>query len=135
MSWWYWAESSSSITNQVIETSLCQVRPFLIFTLWTHPLQMREYPLQYAVTNRIKHTHFNYKNVNLSERFFFLEIPQWKSLFDRLYRRGLIFFLPLALAISLPYRPRPEPKLIVMLNFARPDRVACTVFTALVPKS
>ena len=28
----------------------CQVRTFLLFTSWTHPLQMREYPLQYAST-------------------------------------------------------------------------------------
>ena len=32
----------------------CQVRTFLLFTIWTHPLQMREYPLQYAGTDRIK---------------------------------------------------------------------------------
>ena len=32
----------------------CQVRAFLLLTVWTHPLQMRENPLQYAATDRIK---------------------------------------------------------------------------------
>ena len=32
----------------------CQVRTFLVFTLWTHPLQIREYPLRYAGTERNK---------------------------------------------------------------------------------
>ena len=37
----------------------CQVRTFLLFTIWTHPLQMREYPLRYAGTDRIKKSHYN----------------------------------------------------------------------------
>ena len=32
----------------------CQVRTFLSFTIWTHPLQMREYPLRYSGTDRNK---------------------------------------------------------------------------------
>ena len=32
----------------------CQARTFLLFTTWTHPLQMREYPLQYASTDKNK---------------------------------------------------------------------------------
>ena len=36
----------------------CQVRTFLLFTIWTHPLQMREYPLRYAGTDRIKKSHY-----------------------------------------------------------------------------
>ena len=34
----------------------CQVRTFLLFTIWTHPLQKREYPLRYAGTDK------NFKN-------------------------------------------------------------------------
>ena len=37
----------------------CQVRTFLLFTIWTHPLQMRQYPLRYAGTDRIKKTHYS----------------------------------------------------------------------------
>ena len=37
----------------------CQVRTFLLFTIWTHPLQMREYPLQYASTDKNKKSHYN----------------------------------------------------------------------------
>ena len=37
----------------------CQGRIFLLFTIWTHPLQMREYPLQYAGTGRNKKSHYN----------------------------------------------------------------------------
>ena len=40
----------------------CQVRTFLLFTIWTHPLQMREYPLRYAGTDRIKKSHYS-KNI------------------------------------------------------------------------
>ena len=37
----------------------CQVRTFLLFTIWTHPLQMREYPLKYASTDKNKKSHYN----------------------------------------------------------------------------
>ena len=37
----------------------CQARTFLLFTIWTHPLQMREYPLQYASTDKNKKSHYN----------------------------------------------------------------------------
>ena len=37
----------------------CQVRPFLLFTILTHPLQMRDYLLRYAGTDRIKKSHYN----------------------------------------------------------------------------
>ena len=37
----------------------CQVRTFLLFTIWLHPLQMREYPLRYAGTDRIKKSHYS----------------------------------------------------------------------------
>ena len=37
----------------------CQARTFLLFTVWTHPLQMREYPLQYASTDKNKKSHYN----------------------------------------------------------------------------
>ena len=37
----------------------CQARPFLLFAIWTHPLQMREYPLQYASTDKNKKSHYN----------------------------------------------------------------------------
>ena len=36
----------------------CQARTFLLFTIWTHPLQMREYPLQYASTDKNKKSHY-----------------------------------------------------------------------------
>ena len=42
----------------------CQARTFLLFTIWTHPLQMREYPLQYASTDKNKKSH--YSNINMS---------------------------------------------------------------------
>ena len=32
----------------------CQARTFLLFTIWTRPLQMREHPLQYASTDKNK---------------------------------------------------------------------------------
>ena len=32
----------------------CQVRKFLLFTIWTHPLQIRDYPSWYAGTDRNK---------------------------------------------------------------------------------
>ena len=37
----------------------CQARTFLLFAIWTHPLQMREYPLQYASTDKNKKSHYN----------------------------------------------------------------------------
>ena len=37
----------------------CQARTFLLFTIWTHPLQVRQYPLRYAGTDRIKKSHYN----------------------------------------------------------------------------
>ena len=37
----------------------CQVRTFLLFTIWTHLLHMREYPLRYAGTDRTKKSHYN----------------------------------------------------------------------------
>ena len=37
----------------------CQARTILLFTIWTHPLQMREYPLQYASTDKNKKSHYN----------------------------------------------------------------------------
>ena len=37
----------------------CQVRTFPLFTILTHPLQMRDYPLRYAGTDRIKKSHYN----------------------------------------------------------------------------
>ena len=42
----------------------CQVRPFLLFTILTHPLQMKDYPLRYAGTDRIKKSHYNKKSEN-----------------------------------------------------------------------
>ena len=39
----------------------CQARTFLLFTIWTHPLQMREYPLRYASTDKNKKSHYNSK--------------------------------------------------------------------------
>ena len=36
-----------------------QVRTFLLFTIWTHPLQMREHPLQYASTDKNKKSHYS----------------------------------------------------------------------------
>ena len=42
--------------------ALCQARPFLLFTIWTHPLQMREYPLRYAGTDRSKKNFKKIKN-------------------------------------------------------------------------
>ena len=37
----------------------CQMRTFLLFTIWTLLLQMREYLLRYAGTDRIKKSHYN----------------------------------------------------------------------------
>ena len=37
----------------------CQARTFLLFTIWTHPLQMREYPLHYASSDKNKKSHYN----------------------------------------------------------------------------
>ena len=41
----------------------CQARTFLLFTIWTHPLQMKEYPLQYASTDKNKKSHYNFRQV------------------------------------------------------------------------
>ena len=38
----------------------CQARTFLLFTIWTHPLQMGEYPLQCARTDKNKKSHYSY---------------------------------------------------------------------------
>ena len=46
----------------------CQVRTFLLFTIWIHPLQMREYLLQYAGTDRIKKSH-NRSSVHVDGSF------------------------------------------------------------------
>ena len=37
----------------------CQPRTFLLFTIWTHPLQIREYPFQYVSTDKNKKSHYN----------------------------------------------------------------------------
>ena len=37
----------------------CQVRPFLLFVIRTHPLQRKEYRLQYASTDKNKKSHYN----------------------------------------------------------------------------
>ena len=37
----------------------CQARTFLLFMIWTHPLQMCEYPLQYASTDKNKKSHYS----------------------------------------------------------------------------
>ena len=37
----------------------CEVRTFLLFTIWTHPLQERECPLRYAGTTALKKSHYN----------------------------------------------------------------------------
>ena len=54
----------------------CQVRTFLLFTIWTHPLQMREYLLRYAGTDRNKKSHYNMHSVSerhgVSVRIYFL---------------------------------------------------------------
>ena len=42
----------------------CQARTFLLFTTWTHPLQMREYPLRYASTDKNKKSHYSRWYVN-----------------------------------------------------------------------
>ena len=42
----------------------CQARTFLLLTIWTHPLQMREYPLQYASTDKNKKSHYNNFTLN-----------------------------------------------------------------------
>ena len=36
-----------------------QAKTFLLFTISTHPLQMREYPLQYASTDKNKKSHYS----------------------------------------------------------------------------
>ena len=49
----------------------CQARTFLLFAIWTHPLQMREYPLQYASTDKNKKSHYNlHPNEMITGRFF-----------------------------------------------------------------
>ena len=47
----------------------CQARTFLVFTIWTHPLQMREYPLQYASTDKNKKSHYKGNRYNTSRLF------------------------------------------------------------------
>ena len=42
------------------------VRTFILFTIWTHPLQMREYPLRYAGTDRIKKSHYNLNDIDIT---------------------------------------------------------------------
>ena len=37
----------------------CQARTFLLFRIWTHPLQMREYPPWYAGTDKNKKSHYS----------------------------------------------------------------------------
>ena len=58
----------------------CQVRTFILFTIWTHhPLQVRQYPLRYAGTDRIK------KNPTI---IMVLEYNAW--LHDRLFFKLII---------------------------------------------
>ena len=42
----------------------CQARTFHLFRIWTHPLQMREYPPWYAGTDKNKKSHYNWNYVN-----------------------------------------------------------------------
>ena len=53
----------------------CQARTFLLFTIWTHPLQMREYPLRYASTDKNKKSHYSCL-WNVTKHLFF-----WKFTF------------------------------------------------------
>ena len=46
------------------------VKTFLLFTILTHPLQMREYPLRYVSTDR------NFKNIHYDQTY--LEINKSK---------------------------------------------------------
>ena len=53
----------------------CQSRTFLSFTIWTHPLQMRDHPLQYASTDKNKKSHYSITGVGGGASFFvFLEV-------------------------------------------------------------
>ena len=63
----------------------CQARTFLLFTTWTHPLQMREYPLQYASTDKNKKSH--YKMVVNSRRDFLCPWPRliWSKSMPNVY--------------------------------------------------
>ena len=56
----------------------CQVRTFLLFTIWLHPLQMREYSLRYAGTDRIKKSHYNIFTFNIKLRHL---TQSWNKLF------------------------------------------------------
>ena len=51
-------------------TAWCQVRTSLLFTIWAHPLQMREYPLWYAGTDRKKNPTL-YSEENWKTRMYF----------------------------------------------------------------
>ena len=42
----------------------CQVRTFLLFAIWTHPLQMKEYPLQYEGTDKNTKSHYKQESQN-----------------------------------------------------------------------
>ena len=41
-----------------MQFSMMSSEIFLLFMIWTHPLQMREYPLQYASTDKNKKPHY-----------------------------------------------------------------------------
>ena len=42
-----------------MQFSMMSVWTFLLFTIWTNPLQMREYPLRHAGTDKNKKSHYN----------------------------------------------------------------------------
>ena len=44
-----------------MQFSMMSSETFLLFMIWTHPLQMREYPLQYASTDKNKKSHYSSK--------------------------------------------------------------------------
>ena len=43
-----------------MQYSMMSSETFLLFMIRTHPLQMKEYPLQYASTDRNKKSHYKH---------------------------------------------------------------------------
>ena len=54
MSHWYLCWIVCCIEQVTLNAVWCQVRQYLLFMIWTHPLQMKEYVLQYASIDRNK---------------------------------------------------------------------------------
>ena len=84
--------------------ALCQMRTFLLFRIWTHPLQMREYLLRYAGTDRNKQSHYICKfEFEYSEFFIIWRLISFGSCFHNVNIQKYVKNLSISLEKVLKY--------------------------------